>query len=187
MVTRQRRPPHWPGQPRSSAGPSRTRSKRVVKESNGWAVTDVGSGMQMYTRAYDAATLMVAGAACMPTATQVAAWLCRRNFGFADPPPDLIVEVLRERWVPWLADVAKRVAQAPNRDNRIGRWRLCAALLVAAEIPAPTTDDAVLAWLSDRCRCPARAIAWTRSRTRAQTPAAPDDFEDPLATRSAAD
>ena len=62
----------------------------------------------------------------------------------------MIVALLRERRVPWLADVAKRVAEAPNRDNRPGRWRLCAALLVAADLPAPTTDDAVLGWLSDR-------------------------------------
>jgi hypothetical protein len=55
--------------------------KRVAAAAgDGWSVIQVGPNSYTLQRSYDAGAMMVAGAACLPTAAQVAAWLTRRAF-----------------------------------------------------------------------------------------------------------
>jgi hypothetical protein len=94
--------------------------------------------------------MLVAGAACLPTAKQVAGWLCRADFRFVEQRSELIVDVLRARRLPWLGDLAVLLAEAANRDREPSRWRVAAALVLETGIPIPTTDEFVLGWAADR-------------------------------------
>jgi hypothetical protein len=94
--------------------------------------------------------MLVAGAACLPTAKQVAGWLCRGDFRFVEQRSELIVDVLRARRVPWLGDLAVLLAEAANRDREPSRWRVAAALVLETGVPIPTTDEFVLGWAADR-------------------------------------
>jgi hypothetical protein len=82
--------------------------KKMVAQTNRWVSVQDEQGFTSYWQAYDAASLMLAGMGCLPTAAQVVAWLTRRPFAFTAPPADLTVTVLEARRVPWLADLANR-------------------------------------------------------------------------------
>jgi hypothetical protein len=59
--------------------------------------------------------LIVAGAVCLPTAAQVAAWFRRREFRWHQWRPEAVVCVLVGRDVPWFADLATRAATVRER------------------------------------------------------------------------
>lgn len=96
--------------------------------------------------------LLVAGVACAPTSAQAATWLRRREFrwwlSLDEDPAGQVARVLRERGVPWIADLATRYAAAlrPGDDSRWA-WRLAAELARAGECPVPTSDGFVLGWV----------------------------------------
>ncbi|WP_232662755.1 DUF6493 family protein [Pseudonocardia sp. TRM90224] len=85
--------------------------------------------------------LAVAGAALLPAAA-AAAWLLRNQ---PDEENARVVEVLRERAVPWLPDLAARLAERlPGRELRPGLFRLVVALVEESGCPAPTSDGFLL-------------------------------------------
>jgi hypothetical protein len=97
-----------------------------------------------------AGSLAVAGAACLSTAAQVAAWLARPAFRWHHWRYDVVIEVLVAREVPWLADLATRVATALPRENLAGGWRFAAALVRVSGAPVPAHDDFVRGWVENR-------------------------------------
>ncbi len=122
----------------------------------------------------DAGPLLVAGAACLPTASQAAAWFGRSTlrFGLAASRDGVVnravVRVLLARDVPWIADFATRLATAlPDRNVDVDRWRLVADLVTAGGGPIPTGNGFVLGWL-------AHLTAWSNQSVSARL------FLDPL-------
>ena len=126
-----------------------------------------------HNRSHEANALLVAGAGCLPTAKQVATWLCRSGFRDVQPRAELVVDVLRDRGVPWLGDLATLVAATPDRDPSRNRWRLTSAIVHAAGIAVPTTDEFVLGWLSARFGWGARRRGTVREELRADPFLAP--------------
>ena len=100
--------------------------------------------------------LLVAGMACAPTSAQAASWLRHREFrwlrwGLEEDIAGQIARVLRERDVPWTADLAARCVAAlrPGRESWWS-WRITAELVRAAGGAAvPTSDAFVLGWVRD--------------------------------------
>ncbi|MEJ3658379.1 DUF6493 family protein [Actinomycetes bacterium KLBMP 9759] len=83
------------------------------------------------------ATLAVAGAALLP-ASSSAAWLLRHQSGAENPT---LVEVLRDRAVPWLPELASRLAdRLPTRELRAGLFHLVVALVEESGGRAPMSD-----------------------------------------------
>ena len=104
---------------------------------------------EAWQRRDEVGALIVAGVACLPTAAQVATWLGRRSFSTVEPDIDAIVDTLVARQVPWLPDLATRLAGAlTGRTNTPHVWRLAAGVVLAAGVPPPTGDQFVLGWLS---------------------------------------
>jgi hypothetical protein len=96
------------------------------------------------------AALRVAGAGCLSGADAVARWLTRadlRSWGPGAGADDAVLEVLRARGVPWLPELARRLAGRQRADRWDGgMWRLVAALVAATGIEPPATDWFVLGW-----------------------------------------
>ena len=103
-------------------------------------------------RADREAALLVAGAGCLPRATDIASWLRSRRFR-AEPTGSTVaavVRVLRAPGRPRLADVARELAaRLRTRDTERGAWTLTAAALRSAELPPPLTEAFVLGWVRD--------------------------------------
>src|SRR5262249_40306719 len=93
----------------------------------------------------EAGPLLVAGAAILPTAAQVATWFGRSQLIWFRGPYDAILGVLIERCVPWLGDLGIRLADAIRPDGR-GHYPLAARLIVEEGVPVPTGDGFVRAW-----------------------------------------
>ncbi|GAA1768664.1 DUF6493 family protein [Luedemannella helvata] len=101
-----------------------------------------------WQRRHEMRALMVAGAGCLPTAIQVAGWLNRPAFGMVDMDPAVLVAVLTDRGVPWLPDLAWRLADGLTERSRTPqRWRLAADLVTVSGAQPPTGDQFVLGWL----------------------------------------
>jgi hypothetical protein len=93
--------------------------------------------------------LVVAGAACLPTAATLAAWLNRSALRWwTGITNDVVVTTLLRRDVPWLADLATRVA-AKLPASGFGNWRFAAELVKVSGAPVPTSDVFVRGWVSD--------------------------------------
>ncbi|MET0238026.1 MAG: DUF6493 family protein [Kibdelosporangium sp.] len=94
--------------------------------------------------------LAVIGAGVLPGASTVAPWLVRNRLWTHHDGVDLVagvVEVLRARAVPWLPDLARRLAQRLPTGNVDGLLtRLVTDLVTVTGIDPPPTDGLVLAW-----------------------------------------
>ncbi|WFE52821.1 DUF6493 family protein [Micromonospora sp. WMMD1155] len=93
-----------------------------------------------------ATALAVAAVGTLSTATKTATLLGRRSveLGNADPQP--VVEAARLRGVPWLAEVAYRLAERLPRSRSWDGWHFVAGLLLAEKAPPPTADAFVAGW-----------------------------------------
>ncbi|MGW5555840.1 hypothetical protein ACWER9_01265 [Micromonospora sp. NPDC003944] len=99
--------------------------------------------------------LAVAAVGTLSTATKVAALLGRRLVLLTDVDPEPVVAAARQRGVPWLADVAYRLAERLPRRRTWDGWHFIAALLLAEKVPPPTGDAFVAGW--------AQSLWWQRS------------------------
>lgn len=93
--------------------------------------------------------LIVAGAACLPTAAQVAAWFRRREFRWHQWQPEAIVRVLLGRDVPWFANLATRVAEGLPAEAGFGQFAFAAELVRISGAPIPTNDSFVRGWIQE--------------------------------------
>ena len=91
----------------------------------------------------------VAAVGCLPSDVAVATLLNRAAVRphVIHLPVDRLVDVARDRGVPWLGGLAERLAA--NLPNNAGpdRWRVVADLVVAAKGPVPTGDAFVTGWV----------------------------------------
>ncbi len=101
-------------------------------------------------------SLAVAGAAVLPGASAVAPWLARNTWQWQDDgqridPTSAVLDVLRDRRVPWLPDLARRLAARLSRNGRDDRlWLLVTDLVSITGIEPPLTDSYVIHWANDQ-------------------------------------
>jgi hypothetical protein len=101
--------------------------------------------------------LAIAGAAVLPGASALAPWLARNDAsgwdhdtGRTDVTP-VIMEVLRDRGVPWLADLTVRLADRLPRNGRdVWLWPLVSSLVAVTGIEPPLAEGYVTHWVNDR-------------------------------------
>lgn len=93
--------------------------------------------------------MAVAALGCLPSAARTAALLTRRNVRdwWGDIPVGEMVQMARARDLPWLGDLALRLAGKLGRDGEVGQWALVAGLLTEAGVAPPTDDAFVRGWL----------------------------------------
>ncbi|WP_405433557.1 hypothetical protein [Micromonospora sp. NBC_00617] len=96
----------------------------------------------------EATALAVAAVGCLPTAATAVELLGRRNVSLRGADGGLVVQVARTRGVPWLAELAYRLADRLRRDDSMGGWGFVAELLVAEKAAPPTGDQFVEGWLA---------------------------------------
>ncbi|MER6594607.1 DUF6493 family protein, partial [Micromonospora purpureochromogenes] len=96
----------------------------------------------------EATALAVAAVGCLPTAATAAELLGRRNVSLRGADAGLVVQVARTRGVPWLAELAYRLADRLRRDDPIDGWGFVAELLTAEKAATPTGDQFVEGWLA---------------------------------------
>jgi hypothetical protein len=118
--------------------------------------------------------LFVAGAACLPTAATLAAWFNRSALRWRIGKFDVVITTLLRRDVPWLADLATRVAANLPARSDFGEWRFAAELVKVSGAPVPTSDAFVRGWVTD---CFRSIDPWPRDQLRA------DPFLDVLLPR----
>lgn len=101
-------------------------------------------------RSRSAAALRVAGVGCLSGADTVARWLTRQDLRTWDARQSAVVllGVLRAREVPWLPELAHRLA-ARLRSGwwEEDLWWLVAELVKSTGIEPPTADGFVLGWM----------------------------------------
>ncbi|WP_030487064.1 hypothetical protein [Micromonospora chokoriensis] len=111
----------------------------------------------------DAAALAVATVGTLSTATKAAALLGRRSVMLTDVDSEPVVAAARQRGVPWLADLAYRLAERLPRSRAWEGWHFVAELLLAEKAKPPTGDAFVAGW--------AQSMWWQRpSELRQQAP-----------------
>lgn len=93
-----------------------------------------------------ATALAVAAVGTLSTATKAAALLGRRSILLADADSEQVVAAARQRGVPWLADLAYRLAERLPRSRAWDGWHFIAELLLAEKVPPPTGDAFVVGW-----------------------------------------
>jgi hypothetical protein len=93
--------------------------------------------------------LRVAGAACLPRAADVVAWL--RSDRFWQPPlpesVDAVVQVLRLPGRPALPAIARNLADKMRPAQADRQWPLIERLLTEAELPPPATEATLRGWM----------------------------------------
>ncbi|GAA2527519.1 hypothetical protein [Winogradskya humida] len=90
------------------------------------------------------AALSVAVVGCQPTAATAAQILGRPSVGLPEEAVAPVLEVARALGVPWLVELANRLATVPDPD-----WRFVAGLIRAEGAPPPTGDRFVEGWATD--------------------------------------
>ncbi|MGC4812279.1 DUF6493 family protein [Micromonospora sp. DT228] len=96
----------------------------------------------------EATALAVAAVGCLPTAAATADLLGRRNVSLRGADAELVVQVARARGVPWLAELATRLADRLRRGDPMDGWEFLAELITAEKAAAPTGDQFVEGWLA---------------------------------------
>jgi hypothetical protein len=93
--------------------------------------------------------LLVAGAGCLTSAAQAAAWLRRREFRLQRSRAALVVRVLADRGVAWAPEITDRLADGlPTREWELEiEWRFVAEMTVASGAPTPSGDTFVIGWV----------------------------------------
>ncbi|MFK3984043.1 DUF6493 family protein [Micromonospora sp. NPDC050397] len=96
--------------------------------------------------------LAVAALGCLPSAARTAALLGRREVRgwWGAIPVDELTEMARARELPWLGDLARRLAGKLRQDGDAGEWELVAGLLAEAGVDPPADDAFVRGWLAHR-------------------------------------
>ncbi|MDP9798697.1 hypothetical protein J2S43_007209 [Catenuloplanes nepalensis] len=98
--------------------------------------------------------LMVLGTA--PTAARAAALLTRRDLrdGWSRIPERLLLDVVRARELPWLGDLATRIAGNlnPREAGWSGEWEFADALLRESGTPPPVNEAVTRGWISEITR-----------------------------------
>jgi hypothetical protein len=91
----------------------------------------------------------VAAIGCLPSAARVAALLSRRDVREQWPhfPVESMLTLVADRQLPWLGDLATRLAGKLDRRGDRRQWELVAALLGAAGAAPPTSDVFVRGWI----------------------------------------
>jgi hypothetical protein len=96
--------------------------------------------------------LSVAGAALLPSASSVAVWVARNGLRENETGTDvisLVVQALRDRGVPWLGDLADRLAlRLPADKLEPDLQQLVAELARISGIAPLATDGLVYAWIA---------------------------------------
>ncbi|MBO2453260.1 hypothetical protein J4573_39625 [Actinomadura barringtoniae] len=118
--------------------------KELLSASNGGFWGDTGRGC--------AAAFRVVGAGCIPGATAVASWLCRRDLGFGSDKGHarLVVTAVQHRPPAWRADVARRVAarlRAADPWRDAGRWYVADLLAHDAGEGLPEDEAYFVGWV----------------------------------------
>ena len=96
-----------------------------------------------------AAGVGLAAIGCLPSAARAAALLCRRSVRdmWDRIPTELFIELARARQVPWLGDLAVRLADRLDRDAL--HWSFVAALLIESGATPPANEGFVRGWLNE--------------------------------------
>ncbi|MEU8423995.1 DUF6493 family protein [Micromonospora sp. NPDC048835] len=94
----------------------------------------------------EATALAVAAVGTLSTATKTAAMLGRRSVELGNVDPQPVIAAARLRGVPWLADVAYRLAERLPRSRSWSGWHFIAALLIVEQATPPTGDAFVAGW-----------------------------------------
>ncbi|XVU25648.1 DUF6493 family protein [Actinoplanes sp. CA-054009] len=93
----------------------------------------------------------------MPTAARAARLLLRRDMRdkWQQIPIPRLLEIVRGRELPWLADLATRLAMRLAVDDTwTGGWKLVSTLLAESGATAPVTEPVVRCWLDEMLRSP---------------------------------
>jgi hypothetical protein len=100
--------------------------------------------------------LSVAGAAVLPGLSALVPWLARnaawwdRSDQRGELTASAVLDVLRERGVPWLPELTVLLAERLPRGRDFGGlWPLVSALVMATGIEPPLTDGYVIHWADD--------------------------------------
>ncbi|MCM2391643.1 DUF6493 family protein [Streptomyces albipurpureus] len=121
-------------------------------------------------RSNAAAALLVAGTGCLSGAAAAASWLGARDLrSAADPPRNVMIDLLKGRDPDWLGDIAHRLAARASTAQ--GDYWLINRLVQLSGCATPTTDGYVYGWVNDLLR---RSGRTHRLRTRlAEDPQTP--------------
>ncbi|WDZ83466.1 DUF6493 family protein [Micromonospora cathayae] len=125
-----------------------------------------------------ATALAVLAVGCLPSAAQVARMLGRRSVSLRLAAAHPVIEVARQRGVPWLADLAYRLADRLAPTDPEDGWFFVADLVTAEQAPPPTGDTFVSGWVA--------AVLWPPEQQRAlplRNRLAADPFLDALVPR----
>jgi Family of unknown function (DUF6493) len=100
--------------------------------------------------------LSVAGAAVLPGLSALVPWLARnaawwdRSDQRGERTASAVLDVLRDRGVPWLPELAVLLAERLPRGRDFGGlWPMVSALVSATGIEPPLTDGYVIHWADD--------------------------------------
>ncbi|MEV4625164.1 DUF6493 family protein [Micromonospora sp. NPDC049523] len=102
-----------------------------------------------WSRPGPATAVAVAALGCLPSAARAAALLSRRNVRvwWGEIPVEELVEMSRARDLPWLGDLAQRLAGKLGREGDAAQWALVAGLLTETGTAPPTDDTFVRGWI----------------------------------------
>lgn len=95
----------------------------------------------------EATAYAVAAVGCASSAAKAVTVLARHGFPWSAVLTQPVLRAAADRAVPWIGDLATRLADRLPRDPTFGSWRLAADLLLAAGAPIPTGDRFVDGWL----------------------------------------
>ncbi|XVV12946.1 DUF6493 family protein [Actinoplanes sp. CA-131856] len=91
----------------------------------------------------------------MPTAARAARLLLRRDIRdkWRQIPIPRLLEIVRGRELPWLGDLATRLAMKLSTDDTwTGGWKLVSTLLAESGATPPVTEPVVRCWLDETLR-----------------------------------
>ncbi|MGI5184205.1 DUF6493 family protein [Dactylosporangium sp. CA-152071] len=90
----------------------------------------------------------VAAVGCASTAAKAVTVIARRGWPWSAIQPQPVLRAAADRGVPWLGDLATRLAgKLPRDGGSLRSWRLVADLVVATGVPVPTGERFVDGWL----------------------------------------
>ena len=116
--------------------------------------------------------LRVAGAGCLPRASDIVAWLRSDRFRYTPEAltPGALVRVLQAPGRPSLTAVAKGLVTKLRPATVDFQWPIISALLVAADTPPPATEAVLQGWLRELRVGAEPAEVAERLRTHPWTP-----------------
>ncbi|MEV4132902.1 DUF6493 family protein [Dactylosporangium sp. NPDC049742] len=98
--------------------------------------------------AQQATAYAVAAVGCVSTAAKAVTVIARRGWPWSAIQPQPVLRAAADRGVPWLGELATRLAgKLPRDGGSLPPWRLVADLVVATGVPVPTGERFVDGWL----------------------------------------